>query len=76
MAEKKGVGHAYNVDFLNGTLTNAAGDILATVIDQPTTTTVVDAVAQQGCDILNLDLGPLHAPGELPLVQELIGQNL
>ena len=45
---------------LNGTVTNAAGDVLATVVDQATSTTVLGAVAQQACDILNLDLGPLH----------------
>lgn len=44
---------------LSGSLTDAAGNVLATVTDQLTSTTVVGAAAAV-CDILNLDLGPLH----------------
>jgi hypothetical protein len=45
---------------LNGTVTNAAGQVLATVTNQATSTSVVNAAGQNSCDILNLVLGPLH----------------
>ncbi|MFF2494564.1 ABC transporter substrate-binding protein [Agromyces sp. NPDC058064] len=45
---------------INGTLTDAAGTVLATVTNQLTSTEVLGAAAAQACDILNLDLGPLH----------------
>ena len=45
---------------LNGTVTNAAGAVLATVTDVVTSTTVLAAANGAVCDILTLDLGPLH----------------
>ena len=43
---------------LVGQFTTVGGQVIP--IDQTTTTTVVGAAATQACDILNLDLGPLH----------------
>jgi hypothetical protein len=45
---------------LNGTVTNAADEVLATVTNQAVSTTAVGALATEACQILNLDLGPLE----------------
>ncbi len=46
---------------LNGTVTNAAGDLLRTITNQTVTLPVGGAVAGGGgCSILDLTLGPLH----------------
>jgi hypothetical protein len=43
---------------LVGNFTTVGGQVIP--IDQESTTTVTSALANQACDILNLDLGPLH----------------
>jgi hypothetical protein len=45
---------------LNGTVTNAAGDVLATLTNVPVTIPVIGAAATGTCTILDLTLGPLH----------------
>ena len=45
---------------VSGQLTDAAGMVLDTVTDVATSTTVLGSAATQVCDILTLNLGPLH----------------
>jgi hypothetical protein len=45
---------------LNGTVTNAAGTVLATVTNLPVTIPVGGAAPNSTCTILDLTLGPLH----------------
>ena len=45
---------------LNGTVTDALGNVVTTVTNQQVSTDVLGATASAACDILNLDLGPLH----------------
>ena len=45
---------------LNGQVTNAAGDVLATITNQPITLPVIGGTATGSCTILDLTPGPLH----------------
>jgi hypothetical protein len=45
---------------LNGTVTNAAGDVLRTITNQAITLPVIGAANPGTCTILDLTLGPLH----------------
>lgn len=45
---------------LNGTVTNAAGDVLRTITNQTITLPVIAAANPGTCKILDLTLGPLH----------------
>lgn len=45
---------------LTGTLSDAAGNLLGTVTNQPISVPVTGAAGSGGCSILDLTLGPLH----------------
>jgi hypothetical protein len=45
---------------LNGQVTNAAGDVVATITNQAVTLPVIGGAADGSCTILDLTLGPLH----------------
>ena len=45
---------------LNGTVTNAANEVVRTITNQAITLPVIGAAATGSCSILDLTLGPLH----------------
>lgn len=45
---------------LNGEFTDATTGVVTEIVEQSTTTGITGAGNQAGCDILNLDLGPLE----------------